>query len=271
MVTRRKSESQRTMDNARGSGRVALTALVAVTALVVACRSWDNHFDPIGNHPPTTPSRPSPADSGVVGDSGLVLSWHSHDQDSGDTVDFDISLGTASPPSLVQSGWNDTTFRPTNVAGMTQYYWRVTAYDNHGDSAVGPLWQFQTAAPISVTAPDTGERLEMYTTDTVSWIGGPPAVESTVLYWSVNDGATWNRLGRATSPGQFVWQVPEPATGSARVKVTDHVLADTLAGISGRFEIQDTTSLVTTLSPVLKEAGSGLVVPRLSRFIPQIR
>jgi hypothetical protein len=43
--------------------------------------------------------------------------------------------------------------------------------------------------------------------------------------------------------GQFVWQVPAPATGSARVKVKDYVLADTMAGISGRFEIQDTTSL----------------------------
>jgi hypothetical protein len=179
-------------------------------------------------------------------------------------------MGTASPPSLVQSGWTDTTFRPTNVASMTQYYWRVMVYDNHGDSAVGPLWQFQTAAPISVTTPDTGERLRMYTTDTITWIGGPSgtqrtsgasrivlktdgvrphvnpmaeiiaAADSTVIYRSTDDGVSWIWLGRASTPGQFVWQVPEPAAESARVRIQVYASTDTMTGTSGRFAIDDT-------------------------------
>jgi hypothetical protein len=212
-------------------------------ALLVTCRKWDNPLDPTGNHPPAVPKYPSPADSSIRINVGLVLSWHSYDPDSGDTAYFDIFMGTTSAPGLVQAGWTDTTFQPTNVACSTEYYWRVIAYDNHGDSTVGPVWQFTTAASISVTAPDSGQQLRINSQDTITWTGGPPAVDSTVLYRSLDDGASWNRLGRATSVGQFVWQVPAPATGSARVKVKDYVLADTMAGISGRFEIQDTTSL----------------------------
>ena len=207
-------------------------ALVAVIALLSGCRKWDNGYDPIGNHRPAVPKYPRPLDSGLVMNTGLVLSWHSYDPDSGDTAYFDIFMETASLPGLVQTGWTDTTFQPTSVACATEYYWRIIAYDNHGDSTVGPVWQFTTADSISVTAPDTGEQLRINSEDTITWIGGPPAVDSTVLYRSVDDGASWNLLGRATSPGQFVWQVPGPTTDSARVKVVAYASTDTMTGTS---------------------------------------
>ena len=258
------------MDKVRGSGRVALTALVAVTSLVLACRSWDNHFDPIGNHPPTVPTNPSPADSGIGLDSGVVLSWHSHDPDDGDSVHFTILFDTVSPPETVTAHWADTTFELSKLGSAKRYYWQVIAHDNHDTSAVGPLWQFQAAAPISVTAPDTGERLRMYATDTIPWIGGPSgarrtsgasrivrntdgvrpranptaeiiaAADSTVIYRSTDDGVSWIWLGRASTPGRFVWQVPGPATESARVKVLAYASTDTMTGTSSRFAIDDT-------------------------------
>ena len=248
------------MDRVGGSGGVALVLLVACMALVLTCRKWDNPFDPTGNHPPAVPKYPSPADSSIRINVGLVMSWHSYDPDSGDTAYFDIFMGAASPPGLVQAGWTDTTFQPTNVACSTEYYWRVIAYDNHGDSAVGPLWQFQTVAPLTVTAPDTGERLKMYTTDTITWTGGPSIVleaggagvhelhaagilaasDSIVVHRSTDDGVSWIRLGRATTPGQFAWQVPAPATEYARVKVVAYASTDTVTGTSGRFAIEDT-------------------------------
>jgi len=234
------------MDRVGGSGGVALILLAACMALVLTCRKWDNPFDPTGNRPPAVPKYPSPADSSIRTSVGLVLSWHSYDPDSGDTAFFDIFMGATSPPGLLQLGWTDTTFQPTNVAGSTRYFWRIRAYDNHGDDTTGPIWQFTTAAPVLVTAPDTGEQLRINSQDTITWTGGPPAVDSAVLYRSVDDGASWIRLGKATSPGQFVWQVPAPATGTARVKVTDYVMADTLAGISGRFGIEDATLLGPT-------------------------
>lgn len=59
--------------------RPALVFLAAVLALSVACRKWDNPLDPIGDHPPTVPSHPSPADSSFGLDTGLVLSWQSQE------------------------------------------------------------------------------------------------------------------------------------------------------------------------------------------------
>ena len=215
--------------------------LVAAIVIVAACRKWDNPLDPVGNHRPIVPSSPRPADSAIETSTGLVLSWHSLDQDDGDTAYFDVFLGAASPPDLVQAAWTDTIFEPTGLACSTHYYWQVIAYDNHGDSAEGPVWQFTTAAAISVTAPDTGEQLTMYSQDTVTWAGGPPdAGDSTVLSVSVNNGASWIRLGRAVEPGRFVWVVPAPATESARVKVKVFAMSDTMTGKSGRFAILDT-------------------------------
>jgi hypothetical protein len=233
-------------------------ALVAGIALLSGCREWDNGYDPIGNHPPAVPKYPRPLDSGLVMNAGLVLSWHSYDPDSGDTAYFDIFMGTASPPGLVRAGWADTTFQPTSVACATEYYWRVIAYDNHGDSAVGPVWQFTTADSISVTVPDTGERLRIGSQDTIAWIGGLPAVDSTVLYRSNDDGASWTRLGSTASPGQFIWQVFGPATESARVKVVACSSTDTMTGTSSRFAIEETLSLsgIGMTSP-----GSGSAWP----------
>lgn len=244
MVTGRKPEVRRATDRVGGSGGVALILLAACMALVLTCRKWDNPLDPTGNRPPAVPRYPSPADSSIGTNVGLVLSWHSYDPDSGDTAFFDIFMGATSPPGLVQPGWIDTTFQPTNVAGSTRYFWRIRAYDNHGDDTTGPIWQFTTAAPILVTAPDTGGQLRMYSQDTVTWVGGPrDAVDSTVLYRSSDDGASWISLGRATTPGQYVWQVPGPATESARVKVAAYASTDTMTGTSGRFAIEDTLSL----------------------------
>jgi hypothetical protein len=248
-------------------------AIVAAMALMLTCRKWDNPLDPTGNHPPTMPSRPSPADSGMGRDSGLMLSWHSYDPDGGDTAYFSIFFDTVSSPRMVKDSCTDTTFRPTNATRLTEYYWQVIAYDNHGDSAAGPLWQFQTVAPVSVTAPDTGERLRMYSTDTITWIGGPygtpsfvpktndasprgeqsakmlVAADSTVVYRSTDGGRLWIRLGRATIPGRYVWQVPAPATESARVKVWVYASTDTMTGMSGRFAIEDTLpSLIMSVS-----------------------
>jgi len=384
MVAGGKSEGQRTKDKARDSGSVVLAVLLAVLAIVPACRKWDNPYDPFNNSPPAPPSNPSP-DSGATlvgirpqlswtsvdpdsgdtarfhvyldtvsfdlrdtsqspdtskrlcvdwphdtlstlklsfsatyywqvlardnlgvdtigpvwcfttrdtnhapnqphsptpGDSstGLmlhpVLSWRCGDPDSADVLMYDVYFGTPDSQPLVRQGQRDSSYAPVDLQYDSPYCWRVVAWDESGDSTAGPLWRFRTAVLICVTAPDTGERLRMYVADTITWTGGPGegrillsasrpalrppvvkslasglrrlasgvsvAADSTVVYRSSDDGASWLRLGLATVPGQFVWQVPEPATESARVMVRAFASDDTMTGTSGRFTIYDT-------------------------------
>jgi len=234
---------QRTKDKVTGSGGVALALFVAVVALVLTCRKWDNPLDPTGNQAPSVPSNPSPADSGMGRDSGLVLSWQSQDPDSGDTAYFDVFFDTTSSPGLAQARCTVTTFQPTNVHSAKQYYWRVIAYDNHNDSAFGPFWQFQAVSPLRITAPDSGDRLIVYSTDTIIWTGGPSgAADSIVIHRSTDDGLSWIRLGQVATPGEFIWQVPVPPTEYARVKVVAYASTDTITGTSGRFAVEDSAA-----------------------------
>ena len=66
------------------------------------------------------------------------------------------------------------------------------------------------------------------------------AADSTIIYRSIDDGMSWIRLGPATTPGLFVWQVLAPAAESARVRVRVYASTDTMTGTSGRFAIDDT-------------------------------
>jgi YVTN family beta-propeller protein len=358
--------------------------LFAVLALVLTCRKWNNPLDTTDNRAPSIPSHPNPDSGAVDRDPGVVLSWHSQDPDSGDTVRFDVFLGEDSLPPLVEDSVTDTIFRPSGLGWVTRYYWRVVARDNHGDSTVGPLWRFTTAAAnraplapyapapdsgatglflhtvlswksgdpdtgdtaaydvylgtsnppplvvqgqrdsshtppnlqfgslyfwqivardnhgaqspgplwrfrtvalLAITAPDTGERMRMYTLDTIAWTGGPgdqpamsrgfkskvkvqkakgriagsgrgtaglpDAADSTVIYRSTNDGVSWIRLDRASLPGQYIWQVPGPATKLGRIQLRAFAQGDTMTGTSGRFEIYDTVrpSAITVTSP----------------------
>jgi hypothetical protein len=275
-------------------GWKVVLVLAAAGALLASCRKWDNPLDPIGNRPPEVPSHPSPTDSGIGKDVGLVLSWRSVDPDIGDTAYFDVFLGTDTNPSLVRDRLTKTNFQPTNVACSTQYYWRIVAYDNHDDSAVGPLWRFQTVPALAVTAPDTGDRLEVYSTDTIAWTGGPTTasrttgrtsgaiqtsgrslaperlarLDSTIVFRSTDDGVSWTRLDRATAAGLLVWQVAGPATESARVRVVVYASGDTVSGISGRFEIYDTMPPATTQTASQDDASVWVIgsMPDAARF-----
>ncbi|MBN2464251.1 hypothetical protein JXD38_01320 [candidate division WOR-3 bacterium] len=259
------------MSKTEAVGKLGLVAVALAVVLVPTCRKWDNPLDPTGNYPPWEPSNPHPCNSGFGPSVGLVLSWESHDPDSGDVAYFAVAFGTDPLPSVFKENGFDTTFRPTGVACSTLYYWRVRAYDDF-DTVLGPVWRFQTVPALVMTAPDTGEQLKTYSTDTIAWTGGPPeakaasgtpriaftadgrsgrrpdaaavlaAADSVVVSRSADDGASWIRLGRATTPGQYVWQVPAPATESARVRVQVHASYDTMVGISGRFVIADSVA-----------------------------
>jgi len=142
------------------------------------------------NHPPNTPSDPQPANGASGQDTGATLTWTGGDPDTEDVVTYDVYFSTFSPPGLAQTGLTSASFHPGNLGFLTQYYWRVKSRDNRGDSAVGPIWGFETRAPTDTNQPPnqpsgpspangaTGQRLGT----TLGWTCSDPDPGDTLKY-----------------------------------------------------------------------------------------
>jgi hypothetical protein len=100
-------------------------------------------------NPPNTPSNPSPPNGATDIDINADLKWTGGDPDAGDTVTYDVFLGTT--PDLHESTRHLSVpiFDPGPLSPNTKYYWQIFATDNHGVHIVGPLWTFTTGATLN--------------------------------------------------------------------------------------------------------------------------
>ncbi len=205
------------------------------------------------NRLPYVPSNPLPESGAVNQLVRLRLSWSGGDPDAGDTVRYDIYLGTSLPPPLAVARLESTSWQPVGLKYDSTYYWRVVARDGVGDSAVGPLWRFTTVAAIRFSEPTDTSRWRIGSSQTIRWSGGLPG-DSTLLYYSSNGGTTWAvRVGRVTTPGSYNWSLPVNLipTSNARIQLRTYISRDTMLGTSPRFEVYDTRkpSAITIISP----------------------
>ena len=95
------------------------------------------------NNPPYEPNTPDPVNGAPDVDINAELSWIGADPD-GDLVNYDVYLGTSSPPTLVVSNQSTTTHDHGVLDYETTYYWKIVAWDNHSASTEGPIWSFTT-------------------------------------------------------------------------------------------------------------------------------
>jgi hypothetical protein len=161
--------------------------------------AWDNHgastqgsiwdFTTIEepNNPPNIPSYPVPPNHATAVDINADLSWTGGDPDPGDTVTYDVYFGETSTPPKVQSNLTGTSYDPGTMNYQTTYYWKIVAWDNHGVSTAGPVWDFTTIAfnnppnEPSDPSPTDGATNVSITSD-LSWSGGDPDSGDTVTY-----------------------------------------------------------------------------------------
>jgi len=103
--------------------------------------------DADANNPPVL-SNPSPQHGATGVGLNAELSWSCYDAE-GDPLTFDVYFGTDSIPDsgeLVSEGQTETTYTLTSLNYDTDYYWKIIAYDNPGNTAEGPVWHFKTTS-----------------------------------------------------------------------------------------------------------------------------
>jgi hypothetical protein len=142
----------------------------------------------VPNHPPNNPSNPNPSNHLTSVDINATLSWTGGDPDPGDTVTYDIYFGTTNPPPKIVSNHAETNYDPGTMNYNTKYYWKIIAWDNHGQSTTGPTWDFTTGnepndPPNTPSNPNpTNQSTEVDLNADLSWTGGDPDPGDTVTY-----------------------------------------------------------------------------------------
>jgi len=102
------------------------------------------HFTTEENLPPYTPSNPNPYDGATGVPIEKILIWTGGDPNSGDTVTYDIYLGTSSPPPLKAEDLTQSAYDPDILNIETMYYWKIVSKDSQGLTKEGPIWHFTT-------------------------------------------------------------------------------------------------------------------------------
>ena len=105
---------------------------------------WHFTTGPGFNHPPLVPYNPDPEDGSSSNPLYATLNWDCYDLD-GDPLTYDVWLDTYADDSvLVGDDITDTSIDPGDLEPDRKYYWKVVAFDSHGDSTAGPWWVFKT-------------------------------------------------------------------------------------------------------------------------------
>jgi hypothetical protein len=118
------------------------------------------------NSPPYAPSNPIPTNGSTNVPVDTDLSWDCGDPD-GDILAFDVYFGKTNPPPIVAN--NVTEYDPGILEFNTTYYWKIVAWDEHGASTKGNIWNFKTE--------DNGQQ-----PPEIPEIDGPPSGKTGVEY-----------------------------------------------------------------------------------------
>jgi formylglycine-generating enzyme required for sulfatase activity len=103
-----------------------------------------NSSNPVDSGANASLTSPSPSDGATAQPNSLSLQWTCTPA-SGETLTYDIYLGTANPPTTtIATSVGQLTVAQASLSNLTVYYWQVVAKSSKGTSTKGPVWQFTT-------------------------------------------------------------------------------------------------------------------------------
>jgi hypothetical protein len=96
------------------------------------------------NSPPNSPADPNPAHESIDVSLGPTLSWSCTDPEN-DDITYDIYFSSTNPPTnKIADNQTATSKYAGELNSGTTYYWKVVAWDEHGDSSESDIWEFTT-------------------------------------------------------------------------------------------------------------------------------
>jgi formylglycine-generating enzyme required for sulfatase activity len=123
---------------------IFVTTALVLSCLIVSCSKDSSSPTDAGSTAPNAPSAPSPADGATLQPNTLGFKW-SCTASSGETMTYDVYLGTTNPPmTTVVTNTSQTTISQTGLPNLTVHYWQVAAKSSKGGSTKSPVWQFTT-------------------------------------------------------------------------------------------------------------------------------
>ena len=113
---------------------------------------------------------------------------------------------------------------------------------------------------IIVISPNGGDSLEVGTTATISWVAAGSSTRFSV-YYSVDNGASWNTITSATYALSTSWTVPNSPSNQALIKVVDYYNTCITDESDAAFTISPPTPYITVTYP---NGGNTLYVNQAS-------
>ncbi|MBU0980336.1 MAG: PKD domain-containing protein [Nanoarchaeota archaeon] len=194
------------------------------------------------NHHPYNPHTPSPANGSINVPIDTGLSWHGGDPDQGNTVTYDVYLGTDNSSGMVNNH-PSTTLDPGTLEYDTVYYWQVTAKDNHGAETEGPVWTFTTEEEGNQppVADFTWSPEEVFVGDEIEFnsTSSDPENDPLTYVWDLDDDGTTDATAQAAS-WTFYTDGPHDVTLTVSDSINDPVsIKKTVQVITPVLEIID--------------------------------
>jgi len=119
-----------------------------------------------------------------------------------------------------------------------------------GNSARYEIYDANKPSPITITCPDSTAEWRIGNTYEITWTGGTMSgMDSTVLFYSTNNGLTWSRIGATTRAGRYSWTVPAPATQQAKIRVRAFCLDSSTTATSKTFKVVEGLPPITIDQP----------------------
>ena len=171
--------------------KIFVTILLIVTIVPSHGETWEAgnlNMDEYISSPPNNPTCLHPPNHDTDVDVNDSLLWTCIDPD-GDELTYDVYFGTSSNPPLVSKDRTLNYYNPPGAMSYnTKYYWKIVAEDEHGESTIGPIWDFTTILepnypPYIPNNPyPENDSIDIATDVILTWSGGDPNSDDTVTY-----------------------------------------------------------------------------------------